>query len=228
VALINDFIARYRKEYDFYDQAARLAAQALETDLQAAGIRSRITSRAKAVPRLEAKVHQRALAKAYNSVDAIYDDIVDLAGARVELYFPGQQSQVENNIRDLFRVIGEPKKFPNPLPNNARKSRFSGYSATYYRVYLREASLSDAQKRYAEAPVEIQVASFLCTPGRRSTTTLHINPYKENYPEDEYAILDELNGLVIAGEIALARMSHQHCHPRVVFHAGPLSAGPTL
>jgi hypothetical protein len=41
VPLIDDFIARYRKEYDFYDQAARLVAQALEANLQAAGIRSK-------------------------------------------------------------------------------------------------------------------------------------------------------------------------------------------
>ena len=30
MGLIEDFITRYRKEYDFYDQASRLAAQALE------------------------------------------------------------------------------------------------------------------------------------------------------------------------------------------------------
>jgi ppGpp synthetase/RelA/SpoT-type nucleotidyltranferase len=98
VPLIDDFIARYRKEYDFYDQAARLVAQALETNLQAAGIRSRVTSRAKAVGRLEAKVRQRAPTKQYTSVDAIYDDIVDLAGARVELYFSAERLQVESTI----------------------------------------------------------------------------------------------------------------------------------
>jgi len=27
---------------------------------------------------------------------------------------------------------------------------------------------------------------------------------------------------------ALARISHQHCDPRVVFHAGPLRAGQAL
>jgi Region found in RelA / SpoT proteins len=126
---------------------------------------NRVTSRAKAVGRLDAKVRQRAPTKQYTSVDAIYDDIVDLAGARVELYFPAERLQVESTIKGLFRVIGEPENFPKDSTetNKAYKRRFSGYSATHYRVYLRETSLSDAQKRYAEARAEIHV--------RRSRTT---------------------------------------------------------
>jgi hypothetical protein len=78
--LIEDFIGRYRKEYDFYDQAARLAAQILDANLQASGIRSMVTSRAKTVGRLEAKVRQRASGKQYASVEEIYKDVIDLAG----------------------------------------------------------------------------------------------------------------------------------------------------
>ena len=131
-------------------------AQAIDANLQAAGIRSRVTSRAKAVGRLEVKVRQRALTKQYISVDEIYDDIVDLAGARVELYFPAERLQVDTAIKGLFRVIGEPKNFPEDSPEigEAYKNRFSGYWATHYRVYLRETSLSDTQKRYAEARAE--------------------------------------------------------------------------
>ena len=45
MVVIEDFLARYRKEFDFYDQAARLVAQALGASLHAAGIRSIVTSR---------------------------------------------------------------------------------------------------------------------------------------------------------------------------------------
>ena len=45
MGLIEDFLGRYRKEFDFYDQAARLVAQTLDASLQAAGIRSIDTSR---------------------------------------------------------------------------------------------------------------------------------------------------------------------------------------
>ena len=70
MGVIEDFISRYRKEYDFYDQAARLVAQLLEARLQVAGVRAMVTSRAKAVGKLESKVRDRAKRKNYPSVEA--------------------------------------------------------------------------------------------------------------------------------------------------------------
>jgi ppGpp synthetase/RelA/SpoT-type nucleotidyltranferase len=119
-----------------------------------------VTSRAKAVGRLEAKVRQRDALKNYASVDDIYSDLVDLAGARVALYFPGERAQVDSMIKSLFLLVEPPKEFPGASGPTYAK-RFSGYWATHYRVQLREAPLSDAQKRYVEARVEIQVASVL-------------------------------------------------------------------
>ncbi len=203
--LIADFLTRYRKEYDFYDQAARLVSQMLQGSLQAAGIRSMVTSRAKAVGRLEAKVRQRAAAKNYASVDDIYSDIVDLAGTRVALYFPAERAQVDSMIKSLFILVEPPKEFPGASTPTYIK-RFSGYWATHYRAQLREASLSDIQKRYAEARIEIQVASVLMHAWAEVEHDLVYKPLQGQLSEDEYAILDELNGLVMAGEIALERL----------------------
>src|ERR1700730_2684871 len=102
--LMDQFIARYRKEYDFYDQAARLAAHLVEQQLQSAGIRAIVTSRAKSLTRLEEKVRQRAEKNAYQSVEDIFKDIVDLAGVRVALYFPGERDQVGKVITQLFAL----------------------------------------------------------------------------------------------------------------------------
>src|SRR5438309_1531694 len=205
MGLIEDFIARYRKEYDFYDQAARLAAQTLEVNLQAAGIRSMVTSRAKALGRLEAKCRQRAPVKNYTTVDDIYQDIVDLAGVRVALYFPGERGQVDKLIKQLFAVTGLPRDFPAASTSSPNK-RFSGYWATHYRVQMKETALADGHKRYAEARIEIQVASALMHAWAEVEHDLVYKPFEGTLADDEYAILDELNGLVIAGEIALERL----------------------
>jgi ppGpp synthetase/RelA/SpoT-type nucleotidyltranferase len=111
LTIVDEFIGRYQKEYDFYDQAARLVAQTLDSHLQAAGIRSIVTSRAKSVGRLEPKVRDRLARKNYQRVDDIYDDIIDLAGVRVALYFPAQRHQVEQMIGDLdlTRFGGHPR-----------------------------------------------------------------------------------------------------------------------
>jgi len=77
--IVAEFGRRYPKEYDFYDQAARLTAQVLEQDLQRAGIRAIVTSRAKSLARAVDKASQRAAKKGYTSVNDVYQDIVDLA-----------------------------------------------------------------------------------------------------------------------------------------------------
>lgn len=207
--LIDEFIARYRKEFDFFDQAARLVAQTLELHLQAAGIRSIVTSRAKSLKRVEAKCRKRMPSKGYGAVEEIFSDIPDLAGARVALYFPGERNQVDNLIAAQF-ILTEPRRdFPGPTRDNpgGYKKRFSGYQATHYRVRLPDTALSEAQRRYAEARVEIQVASVLMHAWAEVEHDLiYKPPLTGALSEDEYAILDELNGLVLSGEIALERL----------------------
>jgi hypothetical protein len=59
VDLVEEFVSRYAREYDFYGHAAELAASELEIGLQAAGIRCMVTWRAKGLDRLLAKCRQR-------------------------------------------------------------------------------------------------------------------------------------------------------------------------
>ncbi len=205
MGLIEDFISRYRREYDFYDQAARLVAQSLDAALQSAGIRTIVTSRAKSPARLEDKVRERDRTKHYASVDEIYSDIIDLAGARVALYFPAERDQVGKLVRDLFTLTADPKEFPAESKVSYTK-RFSGYWATHYRVRLRDWMLSEAQRRYVDAVVEVQVASVLMHAWAEVEHDLVYKPMQGRLSREEYAILDELNGLVMAGEIALERL----------------------
>ena len=203
--LISEFVTRYRKEYDFYEQACRMAAQVLDSNLQSTGVRAIVTSRAKNPARLEVKARQRAEKKQYISVEEIYEDIVDLAGVRVALYFPAEREEVGRVVRSLFALVSEPKEFPTPGQPSYKK-RFSGYWATHYRVRVTENLLNESQKRYAEANVEIQVASVLMHAWSEVEHDLVYKPMQGQLSEEEYAILDELNGLVLAGEIALERL----------------------
>ncbi|WDZ84904.1 GTP pyrophosphokinase [Micromonospora cathayae] len=205
VDLVDEFIARYTKEYDFYEQAGRIAARELESTLQAAGIRSIVTYRAKSIDRLRDKCRQREQKKGkYQDVEKIFDDIVDLVGIRVALYFPAEQNQVDGIIRRLFTILGI-KNFPESSALRNGK-RFSGYSATHYRVQLREQDLNETDKRYAIARIEVQVASVLMHAWSEVEHDLVYKPLAGDLSEDELAILDQLNGLVLAGEIALERL----------------------
>jgi ppGpp synthetase/RelA/SpoT-type nucleotidyltranferase len=211
--VIDQFLARYRKEYDFYDQAARLAAQIVEQSLQSAGIRAIVTSRAKSLVRLEEKVRKREAKYHYQTVDDLFKDIVDLAGVRIALYFPADREQVDKIVTQRFVLAAEPRMFPESVekrndskPAANYKKRFSGYSATHYRVHLHDVALNEAQKRYGQALVEIQVASVLMHAWAEVEHDLVYKPQQGTLSEDEYAILDAINGLVISGEIALEQL----------------------
>lgn len=203
--LIAEFIQRYRKEFDFYEQSCRMVAQILEANLRSAGVRAIVTSRAKNPSRLEEKVRQRSAKSNYNNVEDIYQDIVDLAGVRVALYFPGERDEVGKIVQSLFLLVDEPKEFPTKAQPTYKK-RFSGYWATHYRVRIPDLSLNEAQKRYSEAKVEVQVASVLMHAWSEVEHDLVYKPLQGTLSDDEYAILDELNGLVLSGEIALERL----------------------
>ncbi len=205
VDFIAEFIRRYRKEFDFYEQSCRMVAQILEANLRSAGVRAIVTSRAKNPSRLEEKVRQRSVKANYESVDDIYKDIVDLAGVRVALYFPGERDEVGKIVQSLFLLADSPKEFPTTAQPTYKK-RFSGYWATHYRVRIADASLNESQKRYSEANVEVQVASVLMHAWSEVEHDLVYKPLQGTLSEEEYAILDELNGLVLSGEIALERL----------------------
>jgi hypothetical protein len=138
----------------------------------------------------------------YSSVDQIYEDIVDLAGVRVALYFPLQRTLVGKRIESLFHVI-KTKNFPEGPREQNRDPRFIGYSATHYHVRLREDNLADVDKRFAAAKVEIQIASVLMHAWAEVDHDLVYKPEGETLSVEEYAILNQLNGLVITGEAML-------------------------
>lgn len=208
MTVIDNFIEHYKKEYDFYETVSKLVAQQLETILHESGIRAIVTYRAKNPERLSIKLQQRNEQRdiKYSCLDDIYFDICDLSGVRVALYFPSDRDKVDTIIKDLFSLISEPKVFPSESKTPTYQKRFSGYWARHYRVRLKEASLTDSQKRYAQAKTEIQVASVLMHAWSEVEHDLVYKPLSGNLSNEELAILDELNGLVLSGEIALERL----------------------
>ena len=57
--IIEDFLARYRREYDFYQEAARICTRQCEVSLRQAAIRAMVTFRAKDIDSLRLKLRER-------------------------------------------------------------------------------------------------------------------------------------------------------------------------
>ena len=207
MGVIDSFLERYSKEVDFFHEAARLCAQRCETELEQSGIRAIVTFRAKRPERLRDKVIARNQEKNYRRVKQIYDDIVDMSGVRIALYFPGDANDVEGMIEKIFDV-DQKKLFPRDSSSPPYNKRFSGYAARHYRIRMRPSELPVSSARYSDASIEIQVASVLIHAWAEVEHDLVYKPMSGQLSDEEYAILDELNGLVLAGEIALERLQH--------------------
>ena len=71
---------------------------------------------------------------------------------------------------------------------------------------MRDEILNESQKKYGSARIEIQVASLIMHAWSEVEHDLIYKPMQGTLSEEELSILDELNGLVLAGEIALERL----------------------
>src|SRR5690606_18152743 len=149
------------------------------------------------------KLIKRNTDNRYHSLEDILEDVVDLAGVRVSLYFPSERDIIDEIITDIFNV--EKKKiFPTEAHTPKHAKRFSGYWATHYRIRF---SGENREKQNRDIIAEIQVASVLMHAWSEVEHDLVYKPYSGNLSKEELSILDEINGMVLSGEIALERRS---------------------
>lgn len=201
--LIEEFISHYNEERQHYESVKERVAKTVESRLKDSGILAITSSRLKDSDRLREKLHARDREKQYLSLKDIKDDIVDLVGIRIALYFPNDAKKVGRIIHDTFNVK-KVKCFPSEQrKNNIYTRRFEGYCATHYRVHLKGSIDDDTLTKQI---IEIQVASLLMHAWSEVEHDLSYKQKKGEVSYDEYESLDELNGLVIAGEVSLQRL----------------------
>lgn len=205
--VIAEFVKQYETDLAHYETAARLCESYISSLLESSGIRAIVTSRAKRVASLRRKLLKRHREKNYQTLEDIARDIHDLAGVRIALYFPGDREPVRRLIREHFRVEKE-KEFPESCRRvtNGYTPRFPGYCATHFRVFMRPEHLHPEQRRFAETQVEIQVATVLMHGWAEIEHDLVYKPAIRGLSRQEYAMLDQINGLVLASEIALENL----------------------
>ncbi|KGJ95193.1 GTP pyrophosphokinase family protein [Colwellia psychrerythraea] len=203
MSVIENFIEQYSRQYDYYSELSKIGSNLLEQELEKRGIKAIVSFRAKRPERLKLKLEQRNEKTPYKDVKDIFDDIVDLAGVRVALYFPKDRELVDEIIKDVF-TVKKRKIFPESSHQPKFEKRFSGYWASHYRVNVKNST--QGKKRYESALFEIQVASVLMHAWSEVEHDLVYKPFSGDLSEEELSILDEINGLVLTGEIALERL----------------------
>lgn len=200
--IINRFMKQYTLMNSDYEEIKEHAHKIIESALKDAGIMAITSSRVKDEKRLREKLVSRNKEVMYQSIDDIVSDIPDFIGMRIALYFPNDREKVGTIIQTLFDVE-KIKIFPQEQRPNAEYSRrFPGYCATHYRVYLKQ----PLQTELGNQRIEIQVASLLMHAWSEVEHDLTYKQKKGKVTYDEYEVLDEINGIVLTGELSLQRL----------------------
>lgn len=231
--VIAEFIGQYKKDQSAYAQLCAAAKKRLKGLLEQKGIMAIVSARVKDPERLEQKLLKRDAERTaagqlpFRSADDIFDDICDLVGARVALYFPGDADRVEQLLSPQFRTVFK-KNYPPKAEHygemvrtgyTAHKRRiypgyddrrFDGYCASHYHVRFTDRPVPSLP----DVIIEIQVASVLMHTWSEVEHDLAYKKLMGAVSREEYECLDELNGLMMAGEIVLNRLQ-QLSHQRI-------------
>src|SRR5450432_746503 len=197
--VISRFIETYPREFELNEKVAQHASELCKNLLASSGIRAIVSYRAKQPNQLKAKLRQRcAGGKEYENDKAIRDDIVDLSGVRIALYFPTDRVKIAKIIHDFFSVHKTKEFRRREESDTGSEQRFDGYYADHYRVRFKVNALqmADPQNRFKSATIEIQVASVLMHAWAEVNHDLvYKNLTGGPVSSDEHAILDAINGL---------------------------------
>lgn len=182
--IVEKFVKNYVRARPLYAKAADVVRGELTDELIKRGIRAAITARAKSVNSLRDKMMKRDAMRPYNSTKDILEDIKDMAGVRVALFFPIDREAVGQIIAEMYDLARPPKEFPRDKDPDEPE----GYEATHYAV------------KYAGLVVEIQVASALMYAYAEVSHDLIYKPRMGELTQQEYQLLDELKAIVSEGE----------------------------
>jgi ppGpp synthetase/RelA/SpoT-type nucleotidyltranferase len=169
-----------------------------------------VTSRAKNVDSLKAKLYARQTEKnfVYRSREEIIEDITDLSGVRIALYWPNDQEKVDRLLKDIMHIekikdINDQVQYKNQPGDQQRKRRFEWYSAKHYIVSVDPGNVKFGLKTKL---VEIQVVSVLRNALAEVEHNLVYKPLSGPVSREEHNIIDALSGVVHMAECFLAQL----------------------
>lgn len=160
---IAEAVARYQREYDRYLKLCSRVADICRYDIvEANAIRAHVTFRAKGPRSLETKLRKFAQTgkKSMPTVDAVFEQVRDLAAVRVATYVQTDERKVTETIVKRF-AGGNGSEVIVDLKDKHAGDPQNFYRATHLEVYLANQDIVGTYANVAGVPCEIQVCSMM-------------------------------------------------------------------
>ena len=218
--VINKLIEDYSDHQDMYTKVAEFAYQICQRELQIKFVKAIITHRHKQPNSLKTKlkrIQQERLERGkteLRTIQEVRDNVCDLAGVRIALYFPNDADIVRDAINPTFNLNWNSGGFEKQKEWNRGdrhgdaeldySQRFPGYNARHFRVKLPKEYLGlKIEGQHQKVIVEIQVATVLMHAWQEVNHDLLYKPLSGELSVQEKISLDLINGVAHSGEVAL-------------------------
>ena len=219
--IINNFNKAYKEKIDFYERYARVTKELCETLLMDKEIPAIVTSRAKTKASARDKAVKRRQEANYETSEGVFEDLVDLAGVRIALFFPDQEAEVDEMLKGFFKPHHDHKmpreqdgKYIAPQDNSTEtkeqnyEKRFGDYRGHHYHISVPEESRPHRER--LDYRVEIQLVTVISSAWSQVEHDIVYKNITGKPSMDERRILDIINGLTGIGEQLLKQLYSVH------------------
>lgn len=201
---IQDCQERYVRESDRYTKMAESTYEkCLEIVQRKLTVRANVQRRAKSPKSFAEKLRKDAFRQRFDSVDAVFQGISDLAGVRIATYLESDRELVVQEIRKEFAGrAGEPPV----VEVEDRDGPGRHYRATHCQVFLPDDEINGANENLRGTSCEIQVCSLLAHVFNEIEHDLQYKPLNGELSDPEKEFIDQLGLLTKAGDITIKRL----------------------
>lgn len=243
-SVITNFVDDWPEKIDYYEKLAKKVEAICNEKLNEMNVRHLTSSRAKPQSSLQKSIERRQKLRKKKQKEAgqpetgfqdeqeIKHHMIDLAGARVKLYFPDNLKEVRGMIQNTFdpyysdwkNSTVDWKRIRNELINKIKGASVArndnkkgdqtiedadsewplGYKALHFRCKLRPTDRDYV--KFKGRPFEIQVASVMMHAWSEIYHDIIYKPYFGKVTDEEKRFLDIVNGLAHTGELALQQL----------------------
>jgi ppGpp synthetase/RelA/SpoT-type nucleotidyltranferase len=204
--VIKDAVERYEREQDRYQKLATRVADICRTDIvEANAIRAQVTFRAKTPRSLEGKLRRFSKRddKEIGTVDAVFEQIGDLAAVRVTTYRPEDKERVVEEIRKLFSD-GLAGAVEIEVKDKLKDGGF--YRATHCQAALRDEELVGTYENLKGTGCEIQVCSMMAHVFNEVEHDIAYKPEGGGPQGAEKGLIEALGHLTRTGDALVAQL----------------------
>ena len=205
---IKKAVQRYQREYDRYLKLSARVAEICRIEVvEGNAIRAQVTSRAKSPKSLEGKLRRFATAgkKVVPDVDAVFDQVRDLAAVRIATYEQRHEEQIVQLVCNRF-VDASGCTPKHERKDKSRENPANFYRASHVEVFLTAADIVGTYTNVVDAPCEIQVCSMMAHVWNEIEHDLGYKPAEGVLSEQERNFLVTLGNSVRAGDGTIASL----------------------